>query len=144
MKDKISGHVLQILKDIKTGKQELNYEWYQTKSFPSQWVLQCSIITNNHPIGLLWADHSLKRGILISNIYVEDIYRRIGIATRLLEQLWSWDGTKLIFTHSGNKLSNPWMKKCGFIKDEIIGLKLTKKNWLKSKAFKLSKKYFSQ
>ena len=136
---KFPKYIIESQNNIKSGNQKLRFEWFQTESFPSQWVLQAIISGLNHPVGLLWADFDLNKSVGISNIYVSEDYRRCGIATRLLNKVWDWldnDGLKMIHTGKFNDKSGPWGNKCGFRKDNIIGYKLLRKDWLKSESFK--------
>jgi len=80
----------------------------------------------------MWVDSPLNKAKGISNVYVSEDYRRIGIATQLLKHTWEWDKTvDIIYTGSGNGLSTPWMKKIGFVRDDMFGWKLTRKQWNK-------------
>ena len=80
----------------------------------------------------MWIDSAVKNGKGILNICVIEEYRKCGVATQMLKKVWEWDANiKIVYTHSGNKLSIPWMKKIGFVKDDIFGWKLTREQWKK-------------
>jgi hypothetical protein len=47
----------------------------------------------------------------------------------MLRKVWEWDNNiKIVYTNSGNNLSIPWLKKLGFVEDDVIGWKLTRNN----------------
>ena len=129
---KLPSHIVDIRNNIKSGKEKLSFHWFQTPQFPNQWVIQAASINLPYPIGIMWVDSSLNGAKGISNVYVSEDYRQCGIATQLLKHTWEWDKTvKIIYTGSGNGLSTPWLKKLGFVKDEIFGWKLTREQWNK-------------
>ena len=129
-KNKFSAHIVQLRKDIKSGKEEIRFEWFQTKSFPCQWVVQVVSSSNSYPIGIMWTDFCIKNGVSINNIYVEENFRGIGLARKLINEIWSaWDKNTLniIFTDSLNKYSKPAFQKIGFKQDKQLGWVLKRK-----------------
>lgn len=68
-----------------------------------------------YPIGTLWFTHCGAHTIDITSIYVIDHFRRLGVATYLVDKLHeTFPSTKAIITGTGNKESIPWLKKLGF------------------------------
>jgi GNAT superfamily N-acetyltransferase len=129
---KLPPHIIQYQTDIKSGKLKLNFEWFQTDNCPAIWTIQATSSFLPMPIGIMWVECALKSGKGILNVYVVDDYRKCGIATQMLRRVWEWDkNIKIIYTNSGNNLSIPWLKKIGFVEDDVIGWKLTRKQWNK-------------
>ena len=126
------SYVTEYRNGIKLGKHKLNFEWFQAENLPAIWTLQATCSFLPMPIGIMWVDSAIKYGKGILNVYVIDDYRKCGIAAQMLKKVWDWDASiKIIYTHSGNKLSTPWMKKIGFVKDDMFGWKLTREQWKK-------------
>lgn len=131
--------IVQLQSDIRSGKEVLSYEWFTTKSFPTIWTCQVMCPSLTYPIGMVWVSSPLLRGKMIDNIWVEENYQRLGIATFLLAQIWKWQDDKdlkIVGTQIGNEKSIPWLKNCGFKEDKIIGWKSTRKSWLTSESYK--------
>jgi len=67
------------------------------------------------PIGVMWYRHEVADRVAILNIYVHEEFRRMKVATRLLEFLvGAYTTTSEVVTGFVNELSEPWCVACGF------------------------------
>lgn len=73
------------------------------------------------PIGVCWFLFSSRDRIEILNIYVDDRLRRCGLGRYLHDGLIRFYPSRVIVSHSGSKLGEPWMK--------AVGYKLTPAGW---------------
>jgi GNAT superfamily N-acetyltransferase len=72
------------------------------------------------PVGFLWYDQVLKGLVSIQYIFVHERCRRQGVARWMLTHLQGWYPALTVCTATGNDLSTPWLKACGF-KEEKHG-----------------------
>ena len=68
------------------------------------------------PVGFVWYSQPMDNMVEIGYMFVMPIFRRQGVATKLLKQLIEWYPKKIICTQTANRMSKPFIKKHGFKK----------------------------
>lgn len=69
------------------------------------------------PIGFIWYSQILVSVVNLHYIFVNEKFRRQGIADAMLVELRDWYPKATIVTAVSNELSEPWLLKNGFLKE---------------------------
>lgn len=103
------------------NRSTLTWEHNYSK-VPGCEVIEAVWNKSGFPIGTLWFSRCGAHTLDILSLYVIDHYRRLGVATFLLDSLSkAYPTTKAIITGEGTKQSTKWLKKNGFKRNKADG-----------------------
>lgn len=92
---------------------------YQFGEVRSHDAIYATVPRHRFPIGFMWLNHVMRNTIDIGYVFVNERYRRQGVAIGMLNEIIEWWPRSRITTGMGNSLSTPWLIKNNFINSEF-------------------------